>query len=389
MHQIFGCSPTLARQYPPIKRVFGEGGARMMRKLVSIFFATLLLFLGPDLQTVSAQTATSSNDPITMTTVTRPPFSMPTDDGGDQGFSIELMNAIAVELGRGVIYDRRDGFIDMLNAVENGEVDGAIANISITADRERIFDFSQPIFRSGLQILVPMEASGNSIFNALMSRDLLLVLLTFVGILFLAGMFTWLVERGRQAYFDRPIKQALFPNFWWALNVVVNGGFEERMPQSALGRAFAVILVLSSLFTVSIFVATITSAITVQALSSSVNSISDLDGKQVGTTQGSTTATYLDDIQINYIQFPGLAELLEAFESGRLDAVVFDGPILSHYAQNEGAGLAQVLEPIYRPEDYGISLADGSDLREPINQALLTLQENGTYGLLVSKWFGN
>jgi len=37
----------------------------------------------------------------------------------------------------------------------------------------------------------------------------------------------------------------------------VNGGFEERVPQSRVGRGFAVLLVIASLFIVSIFVAQI------------------------------------------------------------------------------------------------------------------------------------
>ena len=40
-------------------------------------------------------------------------------------------------------------------------VDLAIANISITSEREKIMDFSQPIYDSGLQILVPKGGGAN------------------------------------------------------------------------------------------------------------------------------------------------------------------------------------------------------------------------------------
>ena len=100
----------------------------------------------------------------------------------------------------------------------------------------------------------------------------------------LAGMLMWVFERNRQLYFRRPLRDALFPAFWWALNLVVNGGFEERMPQSRFGRFFAVLLVVSSLFVVSVFVAQITATLTVAAISENVDSLNDLEDRRTATT---------------------------------------------------------------------------------------------------------
>lgn len=46
----------------------------------------------------------------------RPPFSMVVD-GVDTGFSVDLLNAVADQLGRTVTYDRKDSFADILGAV--------------------------------------------------------------------------------------------------------------------------------------------------------------------------------------------------------------------------------------------------------------------------------
>jgi polar amino acid transport system substrate-binding protein len=77
-----------------------------------------------------------SDDPMVFGTVHRPPFA---DTEGDQitGFSIDLMRAIADEIGREVVFEPNERFGDMLASVRAERVDGAIANISITADRER------------------------------------------------------------------------------------------------------------------------------------------------------------------------------------------------------------------------------------------------------------
>ena len=198
----------------------------------------------------------------------------------------------------------------------------------------------------------------------------------------------WVFERGRQEYFNHPLRQALFPSFWWALNLVVNGGFEERIPRSVLGRIFGVVMVISSLFIVSIFVARITAALTVEAIQSNVQSINDLDGRVIGTIGGSTSAEFLETRNIDYVVYTELQQLLLAFETDTLDAVVFDGPILAYYIQNRGVRNVRLLERVFKQENYGIALPTGSPLREEINRSLLRLRENGVYDQLVAKWFG-
>ncbi|MGI9369977.1 MAG: transporter substrate-binding domain-containing protein, partial [Ruegeria sp.] len=215
---------------------------------------------------------------LTVSTVTRPPFSY-VEDGVDTGFSIDLLNALANSLGWEYSINRTEAFADMLNSARDGSSDLAIANISITAARETQMDFSQPIFEAGLQIMVPSEATRRpSLLAALLSRELFIAIGLAFGILLGGGMLMWLFEHRSQPYFDRKLNEAWFPSFWWALNLVVNGGFEERMPRTPFGRLLGVILVVSSLFIVSVFTARIASVMTVDAISGNVNSVNDLYG---------------------------------------------------------------------------------------------------------------
>ena len=86
--------------------------------------------------------------------------------------------------------------------------------------------------------------------------------------------------------------------------------------------------------------------------------------------------------------FDDLESLLLAFETGNLDAVVFDAPILSYYVNTAGAGVGELVGPTFLREYYGFALAPGSELRERIDRALLRFAEDGTYRELVVKWFG-
>jgi polar amino acid transport system substrate-binding protein len=299
------------------------------------------------------------------------------------------MDAAAAEIGLSVRYERYDSFGGMLEAVQNGDADAAIANISITADRERLMDFTQPIFDGGVQVMLRAEggARGN-ILSVILTRDVGILVLSAVLLLLAGGMIMYLFERNHQPYFDHPPKEAVFPAFWWALNIVVNGGFEERMPQSRPGRAFGVVLVIGSLFFVSIFVAQITAALTVNAIHDSVEKLGDLEGRAIGTIEASTTADFLTTRGISHFKYDGLAEMLDAFETDEIEVVVFDGPILAYYVQTKGLGKARLIDRVYRPEKYGMVFTEGNIFREAVDQAFLRLREDGTYDSLVFKWFG-
>ncbi|MCG7628138.1 transporter substrate-binding domain-containing protein [Epibacterium sp. MM17-32] len=330
-----------------------------------------------------------AQEQVVVNTVTRPPFSMQVG-GQDVGFTMDLMREVARRLTWDIKINRVDSFVQMLEEVERGEADMAAANISITAGREAVMDFSQPIFESGLQIMLHEDdISEPSLIAALLSWDLFAAIGIAFVILLVGGMLMWIFERRAQPYFDRPLKEAWFPSFWWALNLVVNGGFEERVPRSFLGRIFGVLLVLSSLFVVSVFVAKITAAMTVEAINGSVNSVNDLYGKRVGTIQGSTAAGFLDRREIDYVAFPGLGELLKDFEAGETRIVVFDSPVLNHYVKTDGAGIGHVMGRKFLTEYYGIIFPQGSDRVEAANRALLSMQEDGTYETLYRKWFGS
>ena len=337
---------------------------------------------------VSTVVSIASAQTLRVSTVSRPPFSM-ARDGIETGFSIELWKALMIDMRRDSEIVRADLFSDMLNMVEDGRVDAAIANISITAKREGTFDFSQPIFESGLQIMIHSDKSGGiSIWQALFSKDLLVAIMLSFAALFAGGMLMWRFERNYQPYFDMPARTAMFPAFWWALNLVVNGGFEERVPRSVLGRLLGIFLVISSLFIVSLVVARVTATLTVAEIQSSVGSINDLHGKSVGTTSGSTASAYLDGRDIRHSGYDDLETLLDAFENDTLDAVVFDAPVLAYYANTKGRSKARLAGSVFLRENYGIILPQNSPLAEPINQSLLRLREDGTYDTLYRKWFG-
>jgi len=66
-----------------------------------------------------------------------------------------------------------------------------------------------------------------------------------------------------------------------------------------------------------------------------------------------------------------LDEALEDLAAKRVDAVVYDAPLLRYEVLNRYSDKLQVLSGVFDRQDYAFALPQGSDLREPINRAIL------------------
>ena len=101
-----------------------------------------------------------------------PPMEVIDDDGNFTGFDIELMRAIAGELGLDMTVNNI-GFDSITSgiAMESGDCDIAVASITILEEREENIDFSDPYFEANQSLLVS-TASGISNLAGFSGRNL-------------------------------------------------------------------------------------------------------------------------------------------------------------------------------------------------------------------------
>ena len=135
------------------------------------------------------------------------------------------------------------------------------------------------------------------------------------------------------------------------------------------------------------FTAAITASLTVTELTGHIEGPSDLPGKRIATVIGTTSAHYLDDENLVFTGVETIEEAYALLESGEVDAVVFDAPVLLHYANQTGRGRVRVSGSIFEDDSYAFALPTGSRLRESINQSLLRLKNNGSYDSIYTHWF--
>jgi polar amino acid transport system substrate-binding protein len=338
--------------------------------------------------------ARQNGNPLKVATLIAPPFGM-NDNGKLTGFSIDLWQAIADQLKMKYAWTVQPNVKVLLASVQSGRSDLGISNISITSERDKIFDFSHPIYDGGLQIMTRSQSEGTSaaVLSALrnfFTLDMLKLFGLILLLIVIMANIVWFVERH---YEDRGVVKTkryfpgIFLSGWWAASTLATQA--EELPKSPLGRIIAVFWMFTSVVFVAYFTAQITASLTVQTLQGTINGPNDLPGKKVATTIGSTSALYLKEHGIQVQTFSQLADVYDALDTKKVDAVVFDSPVLLYYAAHDGKGKAQVVGPIFQKESYGIVFPSNSPLRRPVNLALLTLQENGTYDTIYNKWFAS
>jgi polar amino acid transport system substrate-binding protein len=84
-----------------------------------------------------------------------PPFEY-CQHGEIKGFDIELAQLVAHEMGKEAIFENMQ-FSAILAALQSGAVDAAISTISITPERQKNFDFSDPYYAESMATVFIQE----------------------------------------------------------------------------------------------------------------------------------------------------------------------------------------------------------------------------------------
>jgi len=121
-------------------------------RLAVLFAALLITLLGVGLLNATAAHAQDETYVIA-TDTTFAPFEFQDEEGKFVGIDMDLLRDIAEDQGFEVDI-KPLGFDAALQAVQANQVDGVIAGMSITDDRKKVFDFSDPYFESGVQMAV-------------------------------------------------------------------------------------------------------------------------------------------------------------------------------------------------------------------------------------------
>ena len=118
-----------------------------MRKTISmIAVATLML-------TCLANVSFAAEKYIVATDTNFKPFSFKNSDGVYTGFDVEFWDAIAKEMKLDYKLQPMD-FNGIIPGLQSGNIDAAVAGMSVKSKREEVIDFAFPYYKAGLVIMV-------------------------------------------------------------------------------------------------------------------------------------------------------------------------------------------------------------------------------------------
>ncbi|MEO0456921.1 MAG: transporter substrate-binding domain-containing protein [Cyanobacteria bacterium P01_A01_bin.114] len=304
------------------------------------------------------------------------------------GYSINLWQEIASEIEVKTEWQRYDSVGQMLDALLAGDIDVAIAGISITAAREAYgIDFSYPFYRAGLQLMISVE--DQNFLQRLVGRMLAWSTLRPIGLVILSssifGCLIWLVEhRHNDAFSGNPIS-GMGQGMWFAIVTLGTFGYGDVTPVKLPGRLLACLWMGISFFIVADFIA----SLTVDQLEDSTITLEGLHGQPIGVVERTTAANFLRSHPVRVREYPNFDAAVAALEAGEVDGVLRDYPTVKFLANLNPDTFELTGERLTR-EDYGIAVAENrdDDLLERINREILDLQEQGYLESQSQQWFG-
>lgn len=116
-----------------------------MKKTLALVLSLLMLMM-----TFSAYAADKL---VVGTHAEFPPFEYIGDDGTIQGFDADLITAIMGKVGQEIEIINMD-FASLILALQNGQIDMAIAGMTITEERKQNVNFSDPYFEATQKLIV-------------------------------------------------------------------------------------------------------------------------------------------------------------------------------------------------------------------------------------------
>ncbi|GIX47324.1 MAG: amino acid ABC transporter substrate-binding protein [Candidatus Tectimicrobiota bacterium] len=353
--------------------------------LLTFFLAVLLPFTS-----LWGQALTPPQRSLVVGTKEAPPFAMKRPDGTWEGISIELWQAMAQALN--LPYELRELDLQgLLEGVAAGELDAAVAALTVTAAREKVMDFTHPFYTTGLGIAVARRARnlGLGVLEGFFSWPFVRAVAVLACVLFAVGGVVWWCERRRNpAHFGGSVAQGLGSGVWWAAVTMTTVGYGDKVPVTRWGRAVALVWMFASIITISGFTAAIATALTINQLGVVVRGPEDLARVRVGAIQHTTSEAALRERRLLFRLYPTPQVALEAIQRDEIDAVVYDAPLLRHLALTAFRDVIEVLPVTFERQDYAIALPPGSPLREALNRTLLEQLRRPLWQELLYRYLG-
>uniref|UniRef100_A0A914V469 Glutamate receptor 1 n=1 Tax=Plectus sambesii TaxID=2011161 RepID=A0A914V469_9BILA len=326
---------------------------------------------------------------------------------------------------------QKDGSWDgMIGDLLNDEAIAAVGPLTINKERERVVDFSKPFMTTGISIMIKKpEKQEFSVFSFLqpLGMDIwLFILCSYIGVsmvIYLVSRvspYEWRTEETAEGGYVISNDFTVYNCLWFTLAAFMQQG-TDILPRSLSGRVASSAWWFFTLIMVASYTANLAAFLTLEKMTPPIESVDDLASQHridYGIASGGSTQAFFADSAVPIYQ-KMWQYMYSRNEQQKAEHLVKTGStngtqtiMVRTYAEGiakvrESKGLyaflleetANEYENTRKPCDtmkvgsrlnslgYGVATKIGSDLRDPINFAILYLQERGELKKLENKWW--
>jgi ABC-type amino acid transport substrate-binding protein len=318
-----------------------------------------------------------------------PPFVVRTGQSYS-GMAVELWEKVAVKLKVVSEYREYKNLGDLVTAVADGAIDVAVTNLTITENRAKVVEFTQPWYDAGLRIMVPANdgTSVSEVVGKLGGAGHFATYAWIIAFIVLATVLMTLFDRRFDEEFPRRWRDGLAESFYHVMSIATSGKTSRKNLFGWAGRAWQAIWMVCGIAVIAYLTSSVASVMTAAQLTNEVNELGDLRGKVVGVRAGTVSEAYMKSLLIGTVRYDHIEEAALALAHGQVDAIVDDKPVLEYFVfQNPEMNL-KVVGDTFRPDKYGFAFTPGSTLTRPATNAVVAAQENGDLEAIRVRHFG-
>ncbi|KAL7602666.1 hypothetical protein Lser_V15G24991 [Lactuca serriola] len=287
---------------------------------------------------------------------------------------------------------RNPSYTNLVNSVAQNTYDAAVGDVTITTNRTRIVDFTQPYMESGLVIVVAVKEAKPQPWAFLKPFTIEMWLVTG-GFFLFVGCVVWTLEHRLNHEFRGPPRQQIITIFWFSFSTMFFSHRENTV--STMGRFVLILWLFVVLIINSSYTASLTSILTVQQLTSRIEGIDSLisSNDPIGVQDGTFAYNYLvRDLNILESRIKPLRDEVEYVNALRLGpkaggvaAIVDELPYIELFMRYTKCEFRIVGEE-FTKSGWGFAFQRDSPLAVDLSTAILQLSENGDLQRIHDKW---
>jgi ABC-type amino acid transport substrate-binding protein len=309
------------------------------------------------------------------------------------GLSVNLWEHIAQKLNFKCTYTEYATVNDLIGAIRDKRVDVGIGNVPITSEWEKIADFSHSYFKSSIGAVVRKNSTYIDIIKLIHQffRPNIVGMFCFLFLLVIVIAFVyWHFEKKKgNPFFQAGPLKGLYNSILWAVLLIFSGQGNPFDMKHRFSQLFLVIFVLFGVTIVSSITALIASNMTLQGISTNLESFDDLKNRNVGVISGENA---LDLLTTTYhlvpYQIPSLAMVHQKFAENKIDVFIHNREIMQYLITTNYMQGLELIPMLLSYDEYGFVFSTNSALREPVNLEMLNVLHSKEWPIILRTFLG-